>query len=172
MRRTLGEGDASILILILPQSSRRGPGHRKVIASAETETETEAVIMGQGPGHGSIHPAGLAPTLLLSAGVVSWSNLCQCISDSLAVASHVRIPEPQSQSCPLPPSRCSFFRPTPKCPCWQQHNNNKRNNNNGGTNNAASTYQVIKQPKASAVLIPLVMSTCHETHFEHRKIKN
>jgi len=71
MRRTLGEGDASILILILPQSSRRGSGHRKVIASAETETETEAVIMGQGPGHGSIHPAGLAPTLLLSAGVVS-----------------------------------------------------------------------------------------------------
>jgi len=59
MRRTLGEGDASILILILPQSSRRGPGHRKVIASAETveATETEAVIMGQGPGHGSIHPA-------------------------------------------------------------------------------------------------------------------
>lgn len=97
MRRTLGEGDASILILILPQSSRRGPGHRKVIARTETSRGGEGdsvVIMGQGPGDCSIHPAAcrllpiLRPLALsveaiyVSAYPTAWQLQAMCGSRS------------------------------------------------------------------------------------------
>lgn len=165
MRRTLGEGEASILILILPQSSRRDPGHRKVIAIAETETETEAVIMGQGPGHCSIHPAALWPlhsprSLALSA-------------EAIYVSAYPTARQLQAMCGSRSPSRyraCSTailtlftlgcLRPTPKCPCWQRHDNRS---SSGKNNNAACTYQVIKQAEAGfPLLIPLAMSTCHE----------
>jgi len=73
----------------------------------------------------SCPPALSVEAIYVSAYPTAWQLQAMCGSRS-------------SQSL-----SCSFLRPTPKCPCWQQHSNNRN------TNNAASTYQVIKQPKAS-----------------------